>query len=126
MARETATDSGARHSEMREFASGAVKSSAEGKLQFSLIPTRALCRVALRYTEGADQYGDWNWYRGIPFTVLYDSALRHLLLWRLGRQDEDHLAAAVFNILALMQFESEDRKELVDFPDWEDGKSEEE
>jgi hypothetical protein len=46
-----------------------------------------------------------NWERGIDVTRMFDSALRHAFQALAGDQDEDHLAAAVFNLLGLTEYE---------------------
>lgn len=58
---------------------------------------------------GQKKYGLANWRRGIHFTRLYASALRHLLAWRRG-EDIDlesglpHLAHARVNIGFLLHY----------------------
>ena len=52
-----------------------------------------------------------------------DSAIRHLQRYMMGERDEDHLAAARWNIGAIMHMEEMVRrghlpKELMDIPDW--------
>lgn len=49
--------------------------------------------------------GDRNWEKGgIPFSRYFDSALRHLIKFQMGMEDENHLAAAIFNIMAIIHF----------------------
>ena len=57
----------------------------------------------------------------MPLSVYYDSAQRHLFKWWSGETDEDHAAAAIWNILGAMWTENnlklmEDRpnKSIVD------------
>ena len=40
---------------------------------------------------------------GIPAHSLYDSAMRHLMKWFNGWDDEDHLVAAFWNIAWLLE-----------------------
>lgn len=84
---------------------GAIRSDATGKGRYDLLPPRALRRVAVVYEKGASQKGDRNWERGIPRSRLFSSALRHTFQALEGETDEDHLAHAVWNLLALMHFE---------------------
>lgn len=95
----------------RQFPSGAVRNSDKGKPRYGLIPPQALKRVAMRYTQGAEHYGDNNWEKGMPLKDFVDSAMRHFEQWRAGYRDEDHLAAVVWNILAIIYFEEVGRDE---------------
>jgi hypothetical protein len=103
-------DSGSRQS----FDTGAVRDTQDGKPRFDLIPNKALTRVAELYARGAIKYGDRNWEKGMPASRFYSSALRHLFQHGRGEVDEDHLAAVIFNCLAIMQFQEEGRKDLLD------------
>jgi hypothetical protein len=107
----TIKDSGHR----REFDTGAVRDMAEGKGRCDLLPACALLRLARHYEEGAKKYDDRNWEKGIPIHVMIDSGYRHLLKYLDGQTDEDHLAAAAWNILGAMWME-EKRPDLQDIP----------
>lgn len=61
-----------------------------------------LRRDALHLEHGAKKYGDNNWQKGQPLSRYYDSAMRHLMAVREGREDEDHLAAARWNLMGIM------------------------
>lgn len=92
---------------MRQFETGAVRDRAEGKGRYDLLFTgmaHAIPRVAEHLEEGAKHYGDNNYLKGIPYSVYVDSALRHLNQWVRGVADgDDHLTAAAWNILALLE-----------------------
>jgi hypothetical protein len=90
----------------RQFKTGAQRDTSDGKLRMSLIPSTELNRVLKRYLEGAEKYGESNWMKGMPLSVYYDSATRHLHAWWTGEGDEDHAAAAVWNILCAMWTET--------------------
>lgn len=94
-------DSGDRES----FATGAVRDVRAGKGRFDLVPPLPYMRLAQLYERGATKYGDWNWAKGMPFSRFLDSAERHLISYKAGLRDEDHLAAIVFNVFALMHQE---------------------
>lgn len=96
------------------FKTGAFRDSAEGKDRFDLIPIKPLRRLAKKYADGADLYGEFNWIKGQDYSRVYASMYRHLLQWREGQKDEDHLAALAWGAFALMQFEEQDRKDLDD------------
>lgn len=92
--------------EIREFASGARRNNAKGKGRYDLISPAGLRRLAIRYEEGATAHGERNWEKGIPMSSLLDSAARHIYEYLDGKRNEDHLAAAAWNIFAAMHFES--------------------
>lgn len=89
--------------QLRKYPSGAVRDSNEGKIRWDLVPKECLERVAIHYTNGAKKYEDPNnWKKGIPDESYKESAERHLMQYLLGKRDEDHLAAIVFNVFGLM------------------------
>lgn len=94
-------DSGAR----AEFDTGSQRDSQEGKPRYDLIPIDPLKRLADLYARGAEKYEERNWEKGQPFSRLYASMFRHMMQWREGDRDEDHLAAVIFNAMAIMEFE---------------------
>jgi hypothetical protein len=99
----------------RQFKTGSVRDNSEGKGRCDLLPACALLRLAKHYEEGSKKYGDRNWERGQPISVLIDSGMRHLLKYMDGRMDEDHLTAAVWNLIGAMWME-EKIPELQDLP----------
>lgn len=94
---------------------GSSRSDRSGKGRFDLIPPCAIKRLALRYEGGAVAHGSRNWEKGMSVERCYDSAVRHLLQWGDGQKDEDHLAAAMWNLCAIMYME-EKMPEFVDLP----------
>ncbi|MEL7609515.1 MAG: dATP/dGTP diphosphohydrolase domain-containing protein [Bacillota bacterium] len=104
-------DSGSR----REFETGAVRDMGEGKGRCDLLPACALLRLAKHYEAGALKYSARNWEKGLPISCLLDSGIRHLLKYLDGQTDEDHLAAAAWNILGAMWMEQK-RPDLQDVP----------
>jgi hypothetical protein len=94
-------DSGSRST----FPTGSQRDSREGKGRYDLIPTEALRRVAVHYEKGAKKYGERDWEKGQPIACFMDSALRHLQNHNAGDRSEDHLAAAAWNVLCLMETE---------------------
>lgn len=84
----------------------------EGKLEWHLLPWDALEYVVRVYMAGKKIYEEDNWRKGCEYKRLFNSAMRHLLAWRMGQDiDEDskcpHLAAVVFACLCLMHFQKE-------------------
>ena len=94
-------DSGAREA----FDTGAQRDTADDKPRMSLLSWPALIRVAWVYTRGAKKYGEGNWTKGMPYSRYLDSALRHISSWVMGKTDEDHLAMAVWNLMAILHHE---------------------
>lgn len=87
---------------IRNFSTGAVRDTAEGKPRMGLLPLDLLKRVAKYYQIGAEKYEPDNWRKGQPKDTTMDSLLRHLESYRRGETDEDHLSAVVWNALSMM------------------------
>lgn len=105
----------------RTFDTGSVRDSRTGKGRFDLLPPAALRRLAQHFERGAEKYGDRNWEKGQPLQSYLDSALRHIFNHQEGMRDEDHLIAAVWNLLVYVETEhrveaGELPAELDDFP----------
>jgi len=96
---EAVKDSG----EHEGFATGSVRDTRHGKGRYDLLPPRAIRRLAQHFENGAAKYGDRNWERGQPLMRYLDSALRHTFATIEGLDDEDHAAAAAWNILAYIE-----------------------
>jgi len=108
-----------RDSGQREhFASGMVRDLRQGKGRYDLVSPYGLKRIADVYERGASKYADRNWEKGAPLCRFFDSAMRHMQQWLKGENDEDHLAQAAWNLIAMMHLE-ETHPELDDRPDWE-------
>jgi hypothetical protein len=93
-------------SDNRQFQSGAQRDNGTDKLRMSLMPQQELKRVMKRYLDGAEKYGENNWMKGMPLSVYYDCAHRHLDAWWAGDDKEDHAAAVVWNMLCAMWTET--------------------
>jgi hypothetical protein len=88
-----------------EFSTGAVRDARAGKGRYDLIPFRAMRRIARHFENGAIKYGESNWRRGIPMHCYLDSAIRHAYTYMEGNRDEDHLAAAAWNLVCALHTE---------------------
>jgi len=86
----------------RQFDTGAQRDCADDKLRMSLVPHNALNSVMKRYLQGAETYGENNWKKGMKHSILYDSAMRHLMQDFQGDCSEDHLGAALWNIMGMI------------------------
>lgn len=80
----------------------AIREPSSGKGRYDLITPFGLDRLAKWYELGSSKYVDRNWEKGMPFSRYLDSARRHLNKFVMGMEDEDHLAAACWNIMAIM------------------------
>lgn len=101
--------------ERTKFTTGAVRDMHTGKGDMASLPWESLLRLSVHYENGAIKYDRWNFRKGIPVSSFIDSATRHLAKYQCGCDDEDHLAAAAFNILGAMLMENT-MPEMQDLP----------
>ena len=107
--------------ERSEFDTGAVRDRQAGKGRYDLLSPIAMRRMARHFENGSAVHGDRNWERGQPLSRFIDSALRHLFQYLAGERDEDHLAAAAWNVMGIMEMQERIREgilpsELDDIP----------
>ncbi len=105
----TVKDSG----ERQVFATGAQRDAQVGKGRFDLLPAQAMTRLAVHFEKGAAKYGDNNYLKGIPLRRYLDSAMRHMFKYMQGLDDEDHLVAAAWNLVACLETESRIRHDAL-------------
>jgi hypothetical protein len=105
-------DSGERQS----FDTGAVRDAAAGKPRVDLISPFAEARLGAWCALGAAKYSDRNWEKGMPLGRILASLCRHLNAYRAGDTAEDHLAAVMWNAMALAHGE-----EMVKRGVWAEG-----
>lgn len=89
----------------------------EGCSSFSVSYTR----LAIHYQNGAKKYDKNNWRKGQPVSRYYDSGMRHLWKIEQNLQDEDHYAALLWNLVAIIQTKIDVERgilpeELNDYP----------
>lgn len=96
------------------YKEGATRDSREGKGRYDLISPFFLKRLARVLEIGAKNHGDNNWQKGIPYSRLIDSSLRHISQFNEGLRDEDHIVQAVCNLMFLIHFEEAGRNDLND------------
>jgi hypothetical protein len=94
-----------RTDDIETYETGARRSAQDGRGRYDLIPEEALLEVARVFEDGANQFGENNWRKGMPVARLMNSAKRHLAQWNLGCHREPHLGKAVWNILVMMVME---------------------
>jgi hypothetical protein len=110
-------DSGKR----RKFKTGAVRDRGDLKGLPVLRAVHALQRYDLHNQKGSLKYDARNWEKGIPLSEFVNSAVRHLDKEIAGYADEDHEAAALWNIAHYIETKHRIRvgilpKELDDMP----------
>lgn len=94
-----------------EFSSGSKRQErvaddvGEFPARFDLISAIGLKRLAVTYGEGSLKYGDHNWRKGQPYSVIMNHTLAHLVSYMNGDRNEDHLAHAAWNLFTLMDLE---------------------
>lgn len=98
---------------MQHFSTGSRRDVQEGKGRYDLLPARALRELAQHFQNGAVKYGDRNWELGQPLTRYLDSGLRHAFSVLEGREDENHLAAAVWNLMCALDTRARVREGLL-------------
>jgi len=83
----------------------------KGKIRYDLIPPWSLEQLAKVYTFGTIKYSDDNWWKGLKWRMeVFGCILRHVWRWFRGEQLDaesqiHHLAHAVWNCFALMEYE---------------------
>lgn len=110
-------DSGTRES----FDSGMVRDTEDGKADYTLVfDGPMLRRWAEHMTKGAKKYERRNWMKAAGVEELERfkrSLLRHIAAYLAGERDEDHLAAAMFNINGIAYVEEKLTASLDDADD---------
>jgi hypothetical protein len=92
-----------------------------GKLRWDLLPWGAVGLVVEIVTFGAAKYGDRNWENGIQYSRVFAATQRHLTAWWQGEDldpesGKSHIAHVACNVLFLLTFVGQNRKELDDRP----------
>jgi hypothetical protein len=91
--------------ERQFFPTGSQRDRRAEKGRYDLLTPIAIRRICGVYERGAEKYDERNWEKGQPLSRYLDSALRHLFQHLEGYRDEDHLAQAAWNVLAMMHTE---------------------
>lgn len=87
-----------------EFKTGATR-EAKSLPRYDLIPPEGLRRLGNRYLLGSTKYAPKNWEKGMPYSVVYNHLVKHLLAWQSGDELDDHLAAVAWGAFSLMHYE---------------------
>lgn len=96
---------------------GDVSSSAKGsgarfnagKPDYSLIPLCTLEDEAKVWMYGKAKYAEWNWAKGMKWSVPFASLMRHLAAWQSGEDNDPetglpHLAHIMCNVRMLTHY----------------------
>lgn len=96
-----------------KFVAPSGATSSKGATMFSLIPIRALRRLALRFALGLSKHGRDNWRKGITdeqwIEDRYNHAIEHLMTWWDKRNGytpddgDDDLGAAMWGCAILIE-----------------------
>ena len=78
----------------------------EVEIRKSLVSKLLLNRLEALLQRGAEKYTPDNWQKGLPLDVCFDSAMRHIVQWRFSDTSEDHLTAAICNLMFIMVLEN--------------------
>jgi len=62
--------------------------SNEGKLKWSLVSWKALAPMVKVLMFGATKYSAWNWTKGLKYTEICESLLRHTHAFLEGEDDD--------------------------------------
>ena len=114
------TDSGKRQS----FGKGmAIRDTADDKPRPDLISPFAEERQGTGSAWGPPNMPSATGRDGMPFSRCVASLKRHVMKYQQGKRDEDHLAAIMFNAMALIHYEEMIERgllpaELNDMPDY--------
>jgi hypothetical protein len=88
--------------EREVFQTGAQREKKRGLGAFTLIPWKIIWDLSKYFEAGAEQKGARNWEKGIPVSSYLNSTLRHLARYMAGERDENHLMAAVWNLVCCL------------------------
>lgn len=95
------------------FATGSRRDSEAGKPRLQDISPWFLERMGEHLRSGAEKYGDGNFEKGQPMRRVIGSLLRHVNAYHMGKDDEDHLAAAACNVMFLIHFEESIKRGIL-------------
>jgi len=109
----TTKDSGKR----QDYASGMRRDVQDNKARYDLVYEPMLTRWAELMARGAEKYGENNWQLANSpeeLSRFRASAYRHFVQGMRGDTDEDHFAAVIFNLSAIVYLEDKLEKEKHD------------
>lgn len=91
---------------VKNFETGAQRSTDKDQVRFDLISPTALTRLAAVYRNGAEKYGEHNWEKGMDIAEILNHVIAHIYNYLDGRVSlEDDLAHAAWGLFAAMHME---------------------
>jgi hypothetical protein len=83
-----------------------------GKLPMHLVPTSLVRNVAAVLGKGAEKYAPRNWEKGMELSIPYACAMRHLLAWMDGEDNDPesglpHLAHVATNAAFILEYQQQ-------------------
>jgi len=108
------------------FSTGAQRDTHAQKPRPDLMSPYAALRIGEILRAGAEHYGDRNWEKGIPISRCIASLERHLVAYKQGLRNEDHMAQLACNAMFILHNEEAIRlgilpQDLDDMPKYETG-----
>lgn len=102
----------------KERKGGAIRFD-EGKPDISLIPPEYLEGLARVFMYGTQKYARENWRKGMKWSRVYSSAMRHLLAFWKGEEIDaesglPHLIHAAWNLLVLYCYTHQEHLRKLD------------
>jgi hypothetical protein len=85
-----------------DMSTGSRRDTNEGKPRPDLINPLVLRRLGYHFGGGCEKYGERNFELGQPTGRYWESHDRHVLDKKEGLKDEDHLSAAIWNLMGIM------------------------
>jgi hypothetical protein len=81
----------------------------DGKPAFDLIPIMSMQDCARVFDYGRKKYADWNWAKGMKWSVPFACVMRHLAAWQRGEDDDaesglPHLGHVMCNLVMLSTY----------------------
>lgn len=97
----------------------------DGKIRYELIPTHLLESTAHVFAHGAKKYAEWNWAKGMDWSVVIGCMKRHIAAIERGEDYDDgpkgsgqrHVGHVICNALMLEHYMN-DYPEMDDRPKW--------
>lgn len=91
-------------------ADGGGQHASSGKVRYDLIPADVLHALAEHYTRNLAKYPERNWERGMRWTELFGSVMRHAWAWFRGQtldpeNGAHHMIAVAWNAMALVAYD---------------------
>jgi hypothetical protein len=75
------------------------------KPDFTILPYKALAKLAKQFTKGAEKYKRFNYLNCEDPQTYKESLIRHTLQYIDQQKDEDHLMAVAANAIILLELQ---------------------